>query len=524
MAPSLPRSAASSPCFEAHPGLEADAELERSPSDLEAEPGKYLSTIRTLSRAAMARPRPRPQLLVRTLSSDSKLRGSSKQEEVAAKPARRKPAGQIKSSAGSNRNPATGEVEWPSDILESGSLLRDFGNVEATGLRTVRSVLKISSRHGLQRRGGKRTIEDDDFDPRAIGQQTRFLESYVESLHSDYMAMLGNARLPMHMHQFRRFVRVMGFHDSFIVKRMFETFDVDHNNCLNFVELLVGLTFFMDREKRSSILHPEDGEIYNHPVFIEFCTKFFDLDGHERMSKFKLFKVCSTCLSKAEATLYSDAIYEMISGTVETITLQRFKECLKGSVTLRHILRLLMVLQGTPMGTAAYNTVYSELSEVASEWVTLKKSGRSVSMEQVIRATVGASDDKMAELSATAEDFQQARHGMDAVYASYYVQVLRGLIENGKEHVATEYSRIKESLNDDASFQVVGKARELLMVETAILEGFHECLGMPCDFKMTKQFRTPKPNASDPRSPTNKGSKKKRVSIGLSTLSQSINH
>ena len=73
------------------------------------------------------------------------------------------------------------------------------------------------------------------------------------------------------------------------------------------VQLLVGLSFFMDREKRYEYTEPP---VHDHPVstpprdpstaaqfsqyvqvFIEFCTKFFDLDGHERMSKFKLYKV-----------------------------------------------------------------------------------------------------------------------------------------------------------------------------------------------------------------------------------------
>ena len=62
------------------------------------------------------------------------------------------------------------------------------------------------------------------------------------------------------------------------------------------------------------------------------------------MSKFKLYKVCSTCLSKADATLFADVIYEVISGTVATLTLQQFKKCLKAAPKLRHIMRLLMVL------------------------------------------------------------------------------------------------------------------------------------------------------------------------------------
>jgi len=267
---------------------------------------------------------------------------------------------------------------------------------------------------------------------------------------------------------------------------MFETFDADHHECLNFVELLVGLSFFMDREKRYEYSEPP---VHDHPVFIEFCTKFFDLDGHERMSKFKLYKVCSTCLSKADATLFADVIYEVISGTVATLTLQQFKKCLKAAPKLRHIMRLLMVLQGLIPGTAGYQETHSDLTEVISDWTTKKKAGRSVSMELLIREIEGAPKWRVNELSAKAEEFQQARRGMDAVYASYYVQVLRSVIEKGKGHVQNEHSRIAAFLTPASKFKVSDKARELIMVETAILEGFHECLGIPIDAVMTQKAR-----------------------------------
>merc|ERR1712166_532011 len=450
--------------------------------------GKYLATIRTLSRAAMDRHTTGINRTERCTSVNAKP----------AKSSRRKAATASAQKVVGNRNAATGELEWPKDILESGTLLRDFPNVEATGLHTVRSVLKISSRVGLKRQAGKRTIEDDDLDSQAIATHTRFLQSYIEKLHLDYMKITGSTivMLPMYFHQFTRFLLKLGFRDEFIVKRMFETFDVDHNDQLNFVELLVGLSFFMDREQRVS---SDDAPLNDSPVFIEFCTKFFDLDGHERMSKFKLYKVCSTCLSKSEATLFADVIYEVISGTVSTLTLQQFKEILKGAPPvskeapkLRHILRLLMVLQGCIPGTDGYEDTHCRLREVIDDWTTLKKAGRSVSMELLVRELQGASDVRVAELSEKAEEYQQARRGMDAVYASYYVQVFRAVIGNGKQHVAAEHSRILGTLAIDSSkFQVSEKARELLMVETAILEGFHECLGMPIDAKMTRKFHTP---------------------------------
>lgn len=408
---------------------------------------------------------------------------------MATKPARQKKS----DKGGENRNPSTGELEWPDDIIKTGSLLRDFPNVEATGLKTIRSVVKISSRVGLKRREGKRTIEDDNLDGQELALHTRFLRSYIEKLHTDYMRLTGSVlkMLPMTIHQFKKFMVKLGFQDEFIVKRLFETFDVDHNGSLNFVELLVGLSFFMDREKRYDLDEPP---VHDHPVFIEFCTKFFDLDGHERMSKFKLYKVCSTCLGKNDATLFSDVIYEVISGTMSTLTLQQFKKVLKGpkphTTTLRHILRFLMVLQGLVPGSPGYQETYSKLCDVIADWTMKKAAGRSVSMELLVQQLPGASAQKVADLSAKADAYAEARHGIDAVYASYYVQVFRSVIEKGKEHVQSEHARIAAILTPEKGSQTGGfnlstKARALLKVETAILEGFHECLGIPINAIMT---------------------------------------
>ena len=46
-------------------------------------------------------------------------------------------------------------------------------------------------------------------------------------------------------------------------------------------------------------------------------------------------------------------------------------------------------------------------------------------MELIIRKIEGAPEWRIAELSTIAEEYQQARHGMDAVFASYYVQVCK---------------------------------------------------------------------------------------------------
>lgn len=477
------------------PPRSASTTIPAAPSRLPADQGL---PQRTISRAAMATAAVGRPLLPQHLPRGQLPTGMDRTERVhfvgpdagynagntvnAEKAPRRKKTGK----AGGNRDPNTGELEWPEDIITRGTLLRDFPNVEATGLHTIRSVLKISSRVGLKRREGKRTIEDDDLDPTELSMHTQFLRSFIEKLHREYMTLTGSVlkMLPMQLHQFKRFMLNLGFVDEFIVKRMFETFDVDHHEYLNFVELLVGLSFFMDREKRYEYTEPP---VHDHPVFIEFCTKFFDLDGHERMSKFKLYKVCSTCLSKSDATLFADVIYEVISGTVATLTLQQFKKCLKAAPKLRHIMRLLMVLQGLIPGTASYQETHSDLKEVISDWTTKKKAGRSVSMELLIREIEGAPKWRVDELSATAEEFQQARRGMDAVYASYYVQVLRSVIEKGNGHVQTEHARIAAFLTPTSKFKVSEKARQLIMVETAILEGFHECLGMSIDAVMTQK-------------------------------------
>ena len=64
------------------------------------------------------------------------------------------------------------------------------------------------------------------------------------------------------------------------------------------VQLVVGLSFFIEPEAKNLYV-VEEAPIYDEPAFTEFCTKFFDLDGHERMSKLKLFKVSWVQLQRA---------------------------------------------------------------------------------------------------------------------------------------------------------------------------------------------------------------------------------
>ena len=115
------------------------------------------------------------------------------------------------------------------------SVLAD--TVSIIGMHTMRSILKISSRQGLQRRGGARTLDDDGFDAKAMGKVTRFPESMLVSFHNRYIDVVGSAKRNMQMHHWQKFARQTGFRDQFIIKRMFETFDSCRNGLLTFVEV-----------------------------------------------------------------------------------------------------------------------------------------------------------------------------------------------------------------------------------------------------------------------------------------------
>lgn len=427
---------------------------------------QYHATIRDFSRAALT-----PKMVGSEAIAQAPLIQSARRKHPKA--AQEKDSDRL-----SNRNPVTGQIEWCADILATGTLLSDYQNREATGLRSVRSILKISSRRGLQRRGGSRTMDDDDLDPIAISELTRLPVSYIEQLYSSFIAMIGTAQHPMKAHHFKKFLYRLGFRDTHIVKRMFESFDVMHNNCLTFEEFVVGLSFFCYPECKWS--QQEKDDLHNEVAFSEFCTKFFDLDGHERMSKLKLYKVCSTVLDKASAHVLTASIYEVISGTFATITNQEFLQCLRGNEQLRNALHCLMVLQGLRKGTVGHRKMMGWLDDCTGEWVRLTKAGRSFAMEQLVRSVKGASPKKLEEVSAKAEEYQKARSGIQAVHASYYLQVLRGLIEKGETHITKQYSRIMGALYTMQP-PIAGKARELLKVETLILEGFHQALDIKFD-------------------------------------------
>lgn len=199
-------------------------------------------------------------------------------------------------------------------------------------------------------------------------------------------------------------------------------------------QVVVGLSFFVLPESKWTQREREPK--YNDVAFSEFCTKFFDLDGHERISKFKLFKVsqamvssltvsqvCSTVLDKKEAILITDSLYEVISGTFATITNQEFQQCLDENEHLRSALHTLMLLQSLQPGTVGHRKVMGWLKEATHDWVKLTSVGRSYAMEQLVQRVQGATEEELVQLSLTAEDYQRARRGIEAVYASYYLQV-----------------------------------------------------------------------------------------------------
>merc|ERR1711966_359680 len=102
------------------------------------------------------------------------------------------------------------------------------------------------------------------------------VEPQVTALLAQYITEVKRAQRPMKVEQFRRFMRKQGFSDTMIINRLFEVFDVSKAGVLTFAELLVGSCFF--------IRHKKWEECREDPLFLDYATRFLDIDGAEKIS------------------------------------------------------------------------------------------------------------------------------------------------------------------------------------------------------------------------------------------------
>lgn len=379
-----------------------------------------------------------------------------------------------------------------SSIIATSPMFNDEQRDERAPLRTVLSIITA----------GNRTIsgagegQGDEIDTRALADITGMVEWHVTTLLAQYVTEMKRATRSMKLEQFRRFMRKHNFSDSMIINRLFEVFDVCKAGVITFAELLVGLCFFIPHKKWEKCR--ED------PLFLDYSTRFFDIDGQEKLSKFKLYTVINATFGKkgkganttkeaaSEAAFeakriaqeLSDAIWEVVSGAGASVSFGDFQRILSEMAVMRDIIHQIMALQSVEASSSEWITIEEEIMEATREWREWKASGRLFSLDRLTEEFSMTKDKQEQEaIAMQADEIAGTRKGQDGLAASFYVKTLRHIMNerDAVKYIRDECKSVQDALaksanaeNEEDRQQFEEDTKLRLEMNGAILEAFKE--------------------------------------------------
>lgn len=284
------------------------------------------------------------------------------------------------------------------------------------------------------------------------------------SLHAlnNYLAIFtleqkGLNKRPMKFDKFKNLMRKLRFTNSTIVKRMFEVFDVSNDGAINFSELCKGLSFFVEHA------YSADYSVAD-PQLFSYMTKFLDLDGSGNLSQFELYKILQGSLPKDYFSEVSEVIWDVMSnGVAGDIEFNDFKVRIESCPDLKRILHRVMLLQGTVRDSYEYQQQLDPILELTEKWRSAKAAGRINSLDNLAHQFMRTSDaTERALLAFTADTMAAVKRGEESLVASYYVKVMRMILDNGPNYVAKEYNSICDKLKKlDKEVELVRKLSKL---------------------------------------------------------------
>lgn len=267
----------------------------------------------------------------------------------------------------------------------------------------------------------------------------------------------GDAPQLMTKVQFQRFMQRNGYQDKAIVSRLFEVFDSKRDNVLSFEELLVGLAFFEERPGGSETFLPgkmsaqEAEAADSDDSFLDICSRFFDLDGKQLISKLNIFKVLSNITKRDTAKHISDAVFDLLSLDKTMLTYTEFCDGASAEPELCTVFYKMMLLQGKQKGSKTFNQGVASMLELTEDWYNAQRSGRLVGFDKLVDQF------HEADFAAEKELFQKAREvrnnrrdagegGQTAESVTYYVQLMENIVEKGWGFVRQEEARLDTGL------------------------------------------------------------------------------
>lgn len=361
-------------------------------------------------------------------------------------------------------DPLSGDLMSSKSIIATSAMLNDEPRDERAPLRTCVSIITAGNRT----MAGSGEGQGDDIDTKALADVTGVLESFITGLLALYITEMKRASRSMKIEQFRRFMKKLNFTDTMIVNRLFEVFDVCKASTLTFAELAVGMCFFQQHKKWET--SRED------PLFLDYCIRFFDLDGQEKVSKFKLYSLANATFERDRAQEFSEAVWEVISGTATSLSYGDFQKRLHEIPDLRTIMHQMMVLQSMASNSPEYFALQQEVMNVTAEWRKWKNEGRIYSLDRLLKHFAQTSDKAEQEsIAHMVDEIASARKGRDGLAASFYCKVLRSVLseKNPKSYISEEARRNQSTLDSEGG-QLEGDAKVRLEIGKAVMTAFKE--------------------------------------------------
>ena len=124
-----------------------------------------------------------------------------------------------------------------------------------------------------------------------------------------------------------------------------------------------------------------------------------------------------------------------------------FKIRLEACPALKRILHRIMILQGTEPKSYEYQQQMEPILALTEQWRQAKDAGRINSLDDLARQFMRTSEkSERSALAFTADTMAAVKRGEESLVASYYVKVMRMIMDDGANYVAGEYRSIEEKL------------------------------------------------------------------------------
>lgn len=283
--------------------------------------------------------------------------------------------------------------------------------------------------------GDEDVIDLDDLGSRT-GLSANFLNNYLV-LFTELQR--GQQNRPMKREKFKKLLRKLHFTSGMITERMFEIFDMNNDKALSFPELVVGLAYFLSQSEE---------KVFTDPNLVTYMCLFFDLDGSASISQFELYKILQSSFPKKYFQSCVDVLWDVISnGIPGDVEFSDFKIRLEACPALKRILHRIMILQGTEPKSYEYQQQMEPILALTEQWRQAKDAGRINSLDDLARQFMRTSEkSERSALAFTADTMAAVKRGEESLVASYYVKVMRMIMDDGANYVAGEYRSIEEKL------------------------------------------------------------------------------